>query len=134
MSKQSGLLTSSDVPEYIKEIAKRLHPVLIEYKDEDGDWWGYTFRLDAKWKCGYESQLKSDCEKLIKWCENWYAHSKLIRFAWWYTDVAPPYAHGLLGTKEHRRKALNEGWRNHAFLLISDPVAHQFEKDGFYRK
>ena len=134
MGKTACLLTAGDVPEYIKEIAKRLQPVLMDFQDDDGEWWGYTFRLDAKWKCGYESQLKADCDKLIKWCEKWHAHSKLIRHAWWYTDVEPPYGgHGLIGTKEHQRKALKEGWRNHAFLVISDPVAHQFEKDGFYR-
>ena len=80
MSKNSFLLTKNKVPEYIKEIVKRLHPVLMEFEDEEGNWWGYTFRLDAKWKCGYESQLKSDCVKLLNWCENWNAHAKLIKY------------------------------------------------------
>lgn len=64
MSRKACLLTQNDVPQYIKEIVQRLRPVLIQFEDEDGNWWGYTFRLDAKWKCGYESQLQNDCKKI----------------------------------------------------------------------
>lgn len=87
MGRKASLLTKKDVPQYVKEIVKRLHPVKIEYIDEDGIWWGYTFRLDAKWKCGYESQLEKDCQQLMKWCESWYAHVKLIRYMWWDKEV-----------------------------------------------
>ena len=132
MSKKACLLTRDDVPQYIREIAQRLCPVLMEFEDEDGNWWGYTFRLDARWKCGYESQLKNDCEKLLKWCESWHAHVKLINYMWWYNEVSTSNEHDFEGTSWHRRKALRKGWRNHAYLVISDPVAHRFEKDGFY--
>lgn len=132
MSKKAFLLTSKDVPEYVKVIVHRLHPVLMEYRDDEGDWWGYTFRLDAKWKCGYESQLQKDCEKLLNWCKTWYAHASLIQYRFWYTETKP--SHKLdRGTKWHYRKALRENWHNHAFLVISDPVARRFENDGFYR-
>ena len=133
MSKKAFLLTTQDVPQYIREIVSRLHPVLMEYEDEEGNWWGYTFRLDAKWKCGYESQLKSDCEKLLKWCKSWYAYAKVIRYAWWYTDVSTSTEHEYRGTKWHKAKALREGWRNHVYIVVSDPVAHRWEKDGYYR-
>lgn len=106
----------------------------MEFEDENGNWWGYTFRLDAKWKCGYESQLKNDCEKLIKWCQGWYANAKVIRYMWWYKEVATTTKYGLEGTLDHKRKALRDGWRNHVYLVISDPVAHRFEKDNFYRE
>lgn len=134
MSKKACLLTQKDVPQYIKEIANRLHPVFMEFEDENGNWWGYTFRLDAKWKCGYESQLENDCEKLIKWCQGWYAHARVIRYMWWYKEVATTTKYGLEGTMDHKRKALRNGWRNHVYIVISDPVAHRFEKDGFYRE
>ena len=134
MSRRACLLTRDDVPQYIREIVKRLHPVLMEYEDEEGNWWGYTFRLDAKWKCGYESQLMNDCVKLLKWCESWYAHAKLIRYMWWDEQVPTTHDYEWKGTRSHKRKALREGWRNHAYLVISDTVAHRFEKDGFYRQ
>ena len=95
---------------------------------------GYTFRLDAKWKCGYEPQLKNDCEKLLKWCESWQAHAKLINYMWWYNEVKPSNEYDFKCTRDHQRKALREGWRNHAYLVISDPVANRFEKDGFYKE
>lgn len=133
MSRKACLLTSKDVPQYIKEIVSRLKPVLMNYEDEYGNWWGYTFQLDAKWKCGYESQLQSDCEKLIKWCQSWHAHAKIIRYAWWYTDVQTSSLYDFKGTKSHKAKALREGWRNHVYIVVSDPVAHRWEKDGYYR-
>lgn len=67
MGRKACLLTENDVPQYIRKIVQRLHPVLMDFEDEEGEWWGYTFRLDAKWKCGYESQLENDCQKLLKW-------------------------------------------------------------------
>lgn len=134
MSRKACLLTEKDVPQYIKEIVQRLHPVLIECEDEEGNWWGYTFRLDAKWKCGYESQLKNDCEKLLKWCKSWYAHAKLIKYAWWFNEISTSNVYQIKGTEQHKRKALRDGWKNHAYLVISDPVANRFEKDKFYRK
>lgn len=133
MSRKNCLLTKQDVPQYIKDIVSRLHPVLLEHKDEKGDWWGYTFRLDAKWKCGYETQLLNDTEKLIKWCNSWYAHAKIIRYAWWQNEVRTASEYEVKGTYYHKRKALREGFRNHALLVISDPVARRFEMDGFYR-
>lgn len=133
MSRRACLLETSDVPEYIKEIAKRLHPVLMEFVDEEGSWWGYTFRLDAKWKCGYESQLKNDCEKLVKWAKNWYAYARVIEYKFWEATVEPSNDCTPRGTYSHQRKALREGFRNHAFLVISDPVARRFELDHFFR-
>lgn len=131
MSRKAYILTKEDVPQYIRAIVQRLQPVLMEYSDEDGDWWGYTFRLNAKWKCGYESQLVNDCEKLLKWCNSWYAHAKLIKYMWWYDEVNTTQ---IKGSYHHQRKALNKGWKNHAYLVISDPVAYRFEKDNFYRE
>lgn len=133
MSRKACLLTQNDVPKYIKEIVKRLRPVQIEYVDRNGNWWGYTYRLDAKWKCGYESQLEKDCEKLIAWCESWYAYAKVIRYMWWSKEVATTHVYDDRGTKYHKRKALREGWRNHVYLVISDPVANRFEKDLYYK-
>lgn len=134
MSRKACLLTQKDVPLHIKEIVQRLHPVSMEFEDENGNWWGYTFRLDAKWKCGYESQLQNDCEKLLKWCESWYAYAKPIKYMWWYNEVGTSNEHDFKGTHWHKRKALREGWRNHVYLVISDPVASRFEKDGFYKE
>lgn len=134
MSKKSCILTKEDVPAYIREIVKRLYPILIEYSDEEGNWWGYTFRLNAKWKCGYESQLEKDCERLVNWCRSWHSYAKLIEYKWWQKEVSMSHKYGCLGDKSHRRNALREGFRNHAYLVISDSVAFRFEKDNFYRE
>ena len=48
MSRKAYILTKEDVPQYIRAIVQRLQPVLMEYSDEDGDWWGYTFRLNTE--------------------------------------------------------------------------------------
>ena len=47
MSRKACLLTRDDVPQYIRKIVQRLYPVPIDFEDEEGNWWGYTFRLDA---------------------------------------------------------------------------------------
>lgn len=125
------ILTTKKVPKYIKEIVKRLYPVLIEYKTEDGDFWGYTFRLDAKWKCGYESQLKKDCSTLLGWCASNHAHAEIIEHCFWF-DKVPTYG-AIKGSAAHLRRARKQGFRNHIYLVITDPVAFRFEKDNYYR-
>lgn len=128
MSKKAWLLTKDDVPKYIKEIASRLSPVMMSYKDEDGfEWYGYVYKLNAKWKCGYESQLVKDTEALVKWCKGWHAHSKIIKYTWW-NEV---YTEGTYKSRVY--KARKNGFRNHSIIVISDPVALRFERDGFYR-
>ena len=127
----ADILTNGKVPAYIKEIAKRLKPVLIDYKTEEGDFWGYTFRLDAKWKCGYESQLASDCQKLIDWCRRQHAHTELIEYCFWYDKV--PADGTIWGSKYHLARARKKQFRNHAYLVITDPVAFRFERDNYYR-
>lgn len=131
MKKSACILTKEDVPQYIKEIVKRLHIATIDYVDNKGQgWWGYTFKLKAKWKLGYEHQLEADCEKLLKWCKRWNAHAELIKYMWWQNEV--PCQEWEYG-KTHYGKALRKGFKNHALLVISDPVAQRFEKDNFYR-
>ena len=129
MSRKACLLTTNDVPQYIREIAARLSPVMLDYKDKEGNsWWGYTFRLNAKWKCGYEGQLQNDAEKLVHWCKGWYAHAEVIEYHYWNDGISPYQTYHSL-----ERKRWREGFRNHAFLVISDPVANRFEKDKFYK-
>lgn len=127
------LLTTSDVPMYIRDIVKRLSPCLVDYEDEAGNWWGYTFKLTAKWKIGYESQLVSDTEKLIEWAQRYYAHAKIVRYDWWDDYIQKPSEYSCKGDRSHRRKAYREGFHNHAIIVISDPVANRFEKDNYYK-
>ena len=127
------ILTKERVPKYIKNIVKRLFPKLMEYKDEEAGYWGYTFELRAKWKCGYESQLEKDTKALLTWCKRHGAETKLIKYAMWYNTV--PVSDPLdRGSKYHLRKALKLGWHNKAYVVITDPVAQRFEKDNFYRE
>ena len=118
------MLTEKKVPKYIKEIAQRLHPVLIKLKDnEERDiYWGYTFRLDAKWKCGYERQMLSDAEKLVSWATKHHAAAKVISCRLWqdkYDDI---------------HTARRNNWRNHCLIGITDPVAWVFEKANYFRE
>lgn len=128
MSKVAWLLTKEDVPKYIKEIASRLSPVMMSYKDEDGfEWYGYVYKLNAKWKCGYESQLVKDTEALVKWCKSWHAHSEIIKYCWW-NEV---FTEGSFASRE--RKAWRCEFTNHSIVVISDPVANRFERDDYYK-
>mgnify|MGYP003292420194 CR=1 FL=1 len=134
MSGKANILTESNVPQYIRDIVNRLEPILVDYKDENGSWWGYTFRLNAKWKCGYEGQLETDCVKLVKWCQRYGAYAKVYKYAWWWdNEQVLINSTAMKGTIAHRTRALRSGWQNHAMLVISDPVAYRFEKANYYR-
>ena len=124
------MLTTADVPKYIKEIVSRLH-LTTDYAESDIP--GYTFKLYGKWKVGYKSQLQSDCEKLLAWCKRWYADAYVVSEHFWWTDVEKTPG-GFPGDKWHKQKAFREGYRNYIKVIITDPVAHRFEKDGYYRE
>lgn len=114
------ILTSSDVPQYIREIAARLVP---DKSCQTGGVWGYNFRLYAKWPRGYVAQLNDDCEKLLAWCRRHYAEAELVKRQLWY-DVHPDWD---FRTAERRK------FHNYAVVAITDPVARRFEMDRFYK-
>ena len=121
------LLTTAEVPKYIREIASRLR-LTTDYTETDLP--GYTFKLYGKYKVGYESQLKTDSEKLIAWCKRYYADAYIVSEHFWYKEVAVgPYAL----PKQQRKKAYQTGYRNYIKVIITDPVALRFENDGYYR-
>ena len=124
------ILEAGNVPKYIREIASRLR---LTTNYADGDIPGYTFLLYGKYKIGYEGMLKGDCEKLLAWCKRWYADAYIVSEHFWGTDV-PVAPGGLRGDGSHRDKAYRIGYRNHIKVVITDPVAHRFEKDGYYRE
>lgn len=123
------LLGTADVPQYIREIVARLR-LTTDYTANDIP--GYTFKLYGKWKVGYESQLRSDCQKLIEWCHRYYADAYMVSEHFWMTDV-PNGSSGFSGDKYHKQKAYRQGYRNYMKIVITDPVANRFEKDNFYR-
>ena len=122
------MLTTADVPKYIKEIVPRLH-LTTNYSEKDIP--GYTFNLYGKYKVGYEDMLANDCEKLLAWCKRWYADAYLVSTHFWWTDV--PALNDICGDRSHRRRAYKMGYRNYVKIVITDPVAHRFEKDSYYR-
>lgn len=124
------MLTTADVPMYIKDIVARLKPT-TDYAESGLP--GYTFKLYGKWKIGFENQLQSDCEKLIAWCKRHFADAYVASEHFWWTDV-PHRASSFRGDKWHKRRAYEVGYRNHIKIIITDPVAHRFEKDGYYRE
>ena len=123
------MLTTADVPKYVKEIVPRLK-LTTDYAENDLP--GYTFKLYGKHKIGYEEQLMSDCEKLLNWCKRYYADACVASKHFWYTDVPAP--HDFSGTRSHQRRAYELGYRNYIKVIITDPVAYRFEKDGYYRE
>ena len=104
MSRVNMLLTTKDVPRYMREIASRLY-LTTDYTENDVA--GYTFKLYGKWKLGYEGQLKSDCEKLIAWCKRWYADAYVVSEHFWYIDVPGEFP------KYQMQRAYRTGYRNY---------------------
>ena len=124
------LLKTEDVPAYIREIVCRLR-LTRDY--QEGDIPGYTFILYGNHKIGYHNQLISDCDKLVAWCKRYYADAYIVSKHFWWTEVAHS-RHDDRGTKWHKQKAYREGFRNYIKVVITDPVAHRFEKDGYYKR
>ena len=124
------LLKTEDVPAYVREMVPYLR-LTTNYKD--GDIPGYTFELYGKYKIGYEDQLLVNCKKLIAWCRRYYAEAYIVSKHFWWSEVVPSCSDDFY-TREHRRKAYRDGFRNHIKIVITDPVAHRFEKDGYYRE
>lgn len=126
------LITTNDVPQYIRDIVKNLRLSVSE--PEETALPGYTFRLYGNHKVGYESQLSTNCEKLLDWCHRYYADAYVVQQHFWFDDVAKPGSSFAGGDKCHQRKAYREGFRNYISVVITDPVAYRFEKDGYYRE
>lgn len=123
------MLLAEDVPQYIREIVKNLR---LDTRYEEDDVPGYTFRLYGKHRVGYESQLSSDCEKLLAWCKRHYADAYVVGEHFWFTDVPAPHDFG--GDLAHQRKAYELGYHNYIKVVITDPVALRFENDRYYRE
>lgn len=126
------LITINDVPQYIRNIVKNLRLSVSE--PEESAIPGYTFRLYGNHKVGYESQLSTNCEKLLAWCRRYYAEAYVVQEHFWFDDVTKPGSSFAGGDKCHQRKAYREGFRNYISVVITDPVAYRFEKDGYYRE
>ena len=126
------LITTNDVPQYIRNIVKNLRLSVSE--PEESAIPGYTFRLYGNHKVGYEFQLSTNCEKLLAWCRRYYAEAYVVQEHFWFDDVTKPGSSFAGGDKCHQRKAYREGFRNYISVVITDPVAYRFEKDGYYRE
>ena len=96
------LITTADVPQYIRDIVKNLRPSVSE--PEESALPGYTFRLYGNHRVGYESQLDTNCEKLLDWCRRYYADAYVVQPHFWIDDVAKPGG-AFTGDKSHQRKA-----------------------------
>lgn len=131
MSRKASLLTVVDVPKYIRQIACRLRPVDPKYYT-DQCVPGYTFDLYGKYKIGYEEMLETECEKLLFWAKSWHADAYVLQTHYWDQDVSHR-EYEPKGGRNHRFRAYRQGFRNHIRVVITDPVAHRFEKDKFYR-
>lgn len=105
-------LTKKDVPKYIREIAQRLRPVPTKEM---------TFALYGKWARGYIGQLEHDAAKLVAWANRHYAEAEVVSFNFW------------LDRYDNKTAAARAGFKNHVVLKITDPAAHLFERNDFFR-
>ena len=118
-------IKTSDVPQYIREIVRRMYPTCIEAEVP-----GMTFKLYGKHKVGYEGQLINDCADLLKWAERYYADAHIVTRHFWFDDV--PYG-GAQFSGAHRDKAYRLGFKNYYTIVVTDPVARIFEMNNFFR-
>ena len=65
MSRKACLLTQKDVPQYIKEIVNRLHPVFMEFEDENGNWWVIHSDLMQNGNVGMNHNWKTIVKNLL---------------------------------------------------------------------
>ena len=109
------LMGQFDIPKYIRDILPNLRPTVY---DEGGDV-GYVWRLYGKHRIGFESQLKSEAERLVKWAKRYYADAYVIKEHFWYNDLPIAY--------QNKNYAYRTNHRNYITINITDPVAKQLE-------
>ncbi|MBO6292977.1 MAG: hypothetical protein J6N51_12115 [Selenomonas sp.] len=109
-------ISLSDIPKYIKDMLPRLH--LSKTRE-------YTWKLYGKHKCGHESQLETEADKLVNFAKRFYADAEITETNFWY-DAFP--AEAGESWKTRRTKAYRQGFRNSVEIRITDPVARMLEK------
>lgn len=130
MSKE--LMTTSDIPAYIKGILK---DNLYYAKGNEVVDPGYTFRLyNGKWPFGYEEKLRRNAERLVRWAIRYYADAKIISEHLWYNVEAYRVENsGIFIPSASKRKARRSGFRNYIVVEITDPVARILEIGGYVK-
>lgn len=109
-------ISLSDIPQYIKDILPRLH----QSKTKEHVW-----ELYGKHKCGYESKLETEANKLVNFAKRFYADAEIVETHFWY-DV---FRDSEVSWKTRRAKAYCQGFRNSVEIRITDPVALILEKE-----
>lgn len=106
----------SDIPKYINDMLPRLY--LSTTKE-------YVWILYGKHKCGYESQLESEADKLVSFAKRFHADAEIVSTCFW-NDICPPKEGE--SWKTARARAYCQGVRNFVEIRITDPVAITLEK------
>ena len=108
------------IPKYIQEIAVRLRPI-IDYENCDQclctEYIGYVYALMGKYQYGRNTTLPEDAIKLCDWAARQSADLSRYIETKWYSKA------------ENRR-----GFRDKAYLILTDPVALRLEKAGFLKR
>ena len=115
-------ISVSDIPKYIMEMLPRLN--LSRTKE-------YTWRLYGRHKCGYESQLEAEADRLVSFAKRFYADAEIVETHFWY-DTFP--AEAGESWKTRRTKAYHQDFHNFVEIRITDPVARILEMSLHQKK
>lgn len=111
------------IPKYIREILENKAKIVTSINgnvDEIDP--GYTIRLFGDWPRGYENQLLTRADKLVAWAKRNGADAYVVKSQMWY-ERYDTYYH-----------ATRVGYRNHIYLVITDPVMLELERAGLVKR
>ena len=108
-------ISVSDIPKYITEMLPRLN--LSGTKE-------YTWRLYGRHKCGYESQLEAEADRLVSFAKRFYADAEIVETHFWFDDFP---AAETASRQTRLKTAYRQGFRNSVEIRITDPVARILE-------
>lgn len=101
------LITTDDVPKYVREITSRMYKTPVGAYEKEIV--GYTFTVYGRFKTVYDSRLERDLERLVKWAQRYYAESNIIATAF-------------------NKRIGKKGYVHFAVITITDPVCRILEK------
>ena len=115
------------IPKYIDEILRgKANIVTTINGNVDNIDPGYTIRLFGDWPRGYENKLLTSADKLVAWARRNGADAYTVQRDMWY--------HHYDCTNAGYSKAARDGYWNHIYLVITDPVMLELEKAGLVKR
>lgn len=115
------------IPKYIREILENKACIVTSINGNvDNIDPGYTIRLFGDWPRGYENKLLTSADKLVAWAKRNGADARIVKQQMWYDR----YGCSNVGY----RHAVDVRYRNHIYLVITDPVMLELERAGLVKR